>query len=162
LAFEIIAEMAKDFAIDSIHIKSQTLNTVTKSATTKQEHLAVVEAALALLDEALADDNLDTAFKVGVVAEAAANNSMSLAVIDRVEKRTQQLASLKKEYEKLKAVDEALAKNPKDAKANLAKGKYLCFTKGKWDKGLPHLALGSETALKDLAVRDLEKPQDWS
>src|SRR5262249_55950327 len=46
----------------------------------------------------------------------------------------------------------------KDPDANLALGKYLAFSKGDWEKGLPHLALGKDEKLKALALQDLEKP----
>ena len=44
-----------------------------------------------------------------------------------------------------------LEKQPGDPTANLAAGRYYCFVKGDWEMGIPMLALGSETALKELA-----------
>ena len=53
------------------------------------------------------------------------------------------------------AVD-TLDKNPTDPAANLAVGKYRCFTKNQWNKGIPMLALGDDPALKDLALKELK------
>ena len=47
---------------------------------------------------------------------------------------------------------------PDDAEANLVVGGYHCFTKGEWDKGLPMLARGGDTALKQLATTELTNP----
>jgi beta-glucosidase len=51
-----------------------------------------------------------------------------------------------------------LTTNPADPDANLAVGRYHCFRKGDWDKGLPMLAQGSDASLKELATADLRKP----
>ena len=51
-----------------------------------------------------------------------------------------------------------LKTNPADPEANLAVGRYHCFVKGDWDKGLPTLARGSDAALTQLATTELTKP----
>ena len=40
--------------------------------------------------------------------------------------------------------------------ANLAAGRYLCLVKGDWEQGVPYLALGSDTALKAVALMELK------
>ncbi len=52
----------------------------------------------------------------------------------------------------------ALAKTPGDAAANLALGKYLCFTKGEWNQGFVRLAKGSDPVLANLAIQSLANP----
>src|SRR5262249_17742223 len=39
-------------------------------------------------------------------------------------------------------------------------GRYLCLTKGQWQRGLPMLAKGDDAKLKALAEKDLTKPKD--
>jgi hypothetical protein len=51
-----------------------------------------------------------------------------------------------------------LKTNPADPEANLVVGKYCCFQQDDWDKGLPMLAQGSDTVLKDLATEEMSKP----
>ena len=48
-----------------------------------------------------------------------------------------------------------LKEKPGDTEANLTVGKYECFSKGKWDKGLPMLAKSNDDTLKSLAARDI-------
>ena len=50
----------------------------------------------------------------------------------------------------------ALEKTPGNPDANLVMGKYYCFAKNDWDKGMPMLALGNDEALKALAVQELQ------
>ena len=42
---------------------------------------------------------------------------------------------------------------PADATAHLTLGRYLCFVSGNWSEGLPHLAAGSDPALRQAAER---------
>lgn len=53
-----------------------------------------------------------------------------------------------------------LLDTPDDPAANLLAGKYLCFTKSDWEKGLPLLAKGADTGLRALAVRELLQPDE--
>jgi hypothetical protein len=56
-------------------------------------------------------------------------------------------------------VREALAKNPDDPAANLEYGLFLCLVRSQWDKGLPHLARGTEGPFRTAATRELGAPE---
>ena len=45
--------------------------------------------------------------------------------------------------------------DPAEPAANLAAGRYLCLVKGDWEQGVPMLALGSDAALKAVALMEL-------
>ena len=47
-----------------------------------------------------------------------------------------------------------LKTNPTDPEANLVVGKYHCFVKDEWEKGLPMLLKGNDAALKELATAE--------
>ncbi len=51
-----------------------------------------------------------------------------------------------------------MKENAKDPGANLTAGKYTCFSKGDWKKGLSMLAVGGDPLLRALAERDLKGP----
>ncbi|HEX3998619.1 MAG TPA: hypothetical protein VHX65_08730, partial [Pirellulales bacterium] len=53
-----------------------------------------------------------------------------------------------------------LDKNPADAEANLAVGRWRAFYKNDWPTGLPLLAKGSDEKLKSLAAEELKSPTD--
>ena len=77
-------------------------------------------------------------------------------LIAQAQGRIAEVAELVKAYEDVKAAKVTLEKTPDDPEANLVVGKYLCFVKGDWDKGVPMLALGKDEALKALAKLELE------
>jgi len=68
---------------------------------------------------------------------------------------------LKKLVAKEKRFQRALAvleTEPDNAEAHLAVGRWYCCFKGDWEKGLPHLAKGSDAALTAVARRELNAP----
>jgi hypothetical protein len=82
---------------------------------------------------------------------------------------TEQLQTLARENDALRTASSAIAKDleklkstPDDPAANLAVGRFLCFTKGDWPRGLPLLAKGSDAALKAAAQADIAEPSEAS
>lgn len=57
---------------------------------------------------------------------------------------------------------EKLKTAPDDGPANAIAGKYLCFVKGDWPRGLDSLAKGDDAALKSLAEADFAAKNDAS
>jgi WD40 repeat protein len=94
------------------------------------------------------------------VAEAAAKKSRVIALLASVRKRNQEVLAVKKGFDRLQPFLDRLKKDPKDAQANFKLGQYFGLLKGKWERALPLLALGSDEALKALAARDLARPKD--
>ncbi|MBM4020502.1 MAG: formylglycine-generating enzyme family protein [Planctomycetes bacterium] len=66
------------------------------------------------------------------------------------------------EYARVKPALEKLKTDPADPAANLAAGRFYCFTRDDWPKGLPLLARGSDATLRDLAAQDLAGPTEAS
>ena len=65
---------------------------------------------------------------------------------------------MQKEFTNIKPDLAVLKDKPEDPEASLHVGRFLCFFKGEWDKGLPLLALNGDAKLKDLAKKDLNDP----
>jgi len=72
--------------------------------------------------------------------------------------KAKEVADVKSGLEKSKKAREALAKNADDPAANLEYGLFLCLVRGQWEKGLPHLARGTEGPYRTAATRDLGGP----
>ena len=71
--------------------------------------------------------------------------------------RIAEIEELARSYEKVKAAAALLDKAPDDPDANFIVGQYMSFTKGRWDEGLPMLALGKDPALKAVAIKELDE-----
>lgn len=101
-------------------------------------------------------DMFEEAEQVGKIAVATARKARDTKLIKKVVVRNKEIQGIAEAYEQAKAAKKTLDTNPGDPEANVAVGKYLCFVKGDWDKGLPMLASGSDEKLKALAVKELK------
>jgi hypothetical protein len=158
-----LEELAVSFDIPAKEIldqKIQALQTAAKSPATPDAYQGIVEAALALMEEAIAVDEFDNAVKLGATADNAAKKLKNVPLVSSIRKRNEEVKALQAEYAQVKPFVETLQKNPKDAKANLEAGRYYALVKGNWEKGLPLLALGGDAGLKETATLDLASPQD--
>jgi hypothetical protein len=157
-SFQAVAELARAFAVDPLAMKADTLAQAGRRATSPEAHAVLVEAALGLLDEALAADGLVEALHLAALAEEQAARARSLPLVARVRKRVRELEPLRKQFEEFRPAAEKLRTDPSDPTANLALGRYYCLVRGNWEKGLPLLARGGDEGLKEMARRDLAGP----
>lgn len=66
-----------------------------------------------------------------------------------------EMLARERDHAAVQPLETVLAKSPGDPNANLQLGKFLCFRKGDWTNGLPHLAKGSDEGLKAAAVKEI-------
>src|SRR5262249_12947328 len=108
--------------------------------------------------ELIETDKYEEAGRVLRSGETAGKKSRT-SLLDTVQQRLKLVNRLQKEYEAAKPAQDLLVKNPNDAAANLAWGKWLAFGKEEWDRALPYLARGSDAKLKNAAGQDLRNPK---
>ncbi len=159
VALSAAEETIRTYEVEPIPLKLATLTAVSRGVATAAANKELVEAIFLVLDDVLAADDFETAGKLLALAEPAARNTMSAALVSKVQGRVKDLADLKKEAEAVQGAAETLRRKPDDPLANVVTGKYLCFRKGKWDEGLPMLARG-EDGLAALARKDLAAPKE--
>jgi hypothetical protein len=146
------------FAVDSAAQKTAALAAVERAVRTPEAAAALVEARLALAEEALAADQFDAATAHATKAESAARHAGDAALLARVQARTKEIGDVRGAVPAARAAEKTLEEKPDDPAANLAAGRFWCLVKGAWDKGLPMLARGSDAGLKAAAARDLARP----
>lgn len=159
VAFQVIDEMAKAFAIDPVAMKTAALANAIKNSRTTASLKEMAEAALGLAGEAVGADAYDAADKVLDQALAAAKKAGEADLAARVTAEDKRMADLKGKFDKLKKARDTLLSTPDDPAANLAVGQFRCLVKGDWEGGVPHIAKGSDAALKAAAEKDAAKPE---
>ena len=157
-AFAAVDAIAQSFDVNPIEAKAGVLTLVAKNARLPPEHTAVAKQSLALVDPALAKDEFDLAARLGELALAEARLARGPKLVQQIEEQIAQIQEQSRAYEDVKKFASILEQKPTDPEANLAVGKYRCFTKGDWDQGIPMLALGSDEELKALAMKELQGP----
>jgi hypothetical protein len=155
LSLRAVEETSFLYAADETEGKRAALQTALKSATAAPAATAVAAAALTASDDAVAADNYDGALALVAVARAAALKVPGdAALTGKVARAQRRVTYLRGEYVALRLRTER-AGSPE---ANLALGRFECFHKGDWTKGLPLLAAGGDAALAGLARKDLARP----
>jgi WD40 repeat protein len=160
LTLRAVDEMTRGFDVNPHQLKAAALAEVAENVSTKEAGQAVVDLLLPAIAEAREADNYEAALALGKVAETAARRSKVLALVTAVQKQNEDIAAAQKGFAHLQSFIDRLAKNPKDGQANLELGKYYAFFKGRWEKALPLLAMGSDEALKNLSNRDIASPKE--
>jgi WD40 repeat protein len=157
-AIQVVGEWARSFAIDERVMKSEKLLAANKAAGSNTDLKNVADAALTLVEEAVATDDYATALRLIVAAHDAAKHGGHSALAKQIEARSIDLKAMEREYPAVKEALETLAAKPDDADACRLAGKFLCYWKGDWDKGLAYLAKGFNDELGLLARKDRANP----
>ena len=158
LSFGAIDKMADRFQIDPFAMKGEILASFSKSARSVAAHRAVAERTLAVMDDALGENNFDAASQLGKLALSEATRSRAKEPTQQARVRLKELEQAKKAFTEIESAIETLKGNPDDPDTNSIVGRYTCFVKGDWDRGLPMLAKGSDETLRSLARKDMRRP----
>jgi WD40 repeat protein len=159
-ALTVVDRMADQYAVAKVELKVRAVEASLEGARTPTEFRTVAEAALELAQEQLEAEQLEAAQRLLSHAAIAAHKADNGPLLKQVRGRAKEVDAYQAQGASARDAAAILDRNPRDAKANLALGKYLCFWKGSWTEGLPHLALGSDRGLQALARDDLADPQD--
>jgi len=148
-------KQAERFDVSAAKLKAETLLTAAREAATTAQHKAVAETALLVVGNLTDADEIELARDVCEAGRAAAAKSRQFALVKELAAKAD---DLKKQQASSAEYRRALAEmddDPAEPAANLAAGRYLCLVKGDWVKGVPMLALGSDAALKAVALMEL-------
>ncbi|MGQ9574928.1 MAG: hypothetical protein ACUVUC_06385 [Thermoguttaceae bacterium] len=156
--FEAIDELDAGFQVDAVGMKAEVLEQGASAARSPPDHAAIVEAALPLIEQAAAQEDLALAARIARLSQTEAAKARNKELQAAVRAAAKQLQETRRALEQVAAAREVLKANPHDAQANLAVGQYLCFLREDWEAGLRHLALCGEPALRALAQKELAPP----
>jgi hypothetical protein len=157
-ALSAISDIGKSYRVDVYKLRGAAITQCSKVATLTEQSASLAKAALELLEESVSRDDFRAAEHLSKLAIENARKSKNVALIKRAVARNKEIAELNEIFVGLKSSLEELERSPLDPDANLAIGKYCCFYKHDWLRGLPMLALGANPQLKHLAIKELAEP----
>jgi serine/threonine protein kinase len=160
LCLRAIEETAKTFAVDLLPMKTSAFELAVKTLRSADAEKNLLGLALMALDEAESIDDYEQASKLLKIAQSAALKSGDPYLSSVVSQRKTRLNRLQDKYAKISDAVKTLADKPDDAEGNLAVGKFQCFEKEDWNKGLPMLERGSDSTLAELASKDRANPAE--
>ncbi len=154
LALRVVDQLAGSYKIDGRELRASIILKASKSA--GRQTASVINSILTLADESIRADDLDTAQELVDVALRFARRLGDTELIRRAVACREKIAGILQEYAQAKASIEKLKQSPDDPSANLNAGKYLCFVKGEWEKGLPLLAKCGDAWIQDAAKLEIQ------
>ncbi len=157
-ALEAADRMIQAFEVDPIETKVRCLSAVAEVAKLSTQCRPLAKQAFSLVDTAVEEENFEAAIQLGDIARKAAQSAREYKLGKAITARMEEIEEAKEASDLYEKAVARLEEEPTNAAANLAAGRYLCFVKGDWERGVPMLALGSDAALKALAVKELENP----
>jgi WD40 repeat protein len=161
-ALQAVKELVKLYAVKGLPLKAGGLTAAAKNASGKQANEAVAVAALALIEEAVFEDELQIAQGLAEAALEAAVKSKTLQLVARARKGGQDVEVARREHDRIKVFADRVAKaeagGKADPEASHQLGRYRCLIKGNWEGGLPLLAKGDNAAWRAFAQSQLDKP----
>lgn len=158
-ALDAVAQLDTTFQIDRLQLQARTLYEAIGWKLSAAQELAVANQTLDLIDASIAANRLELADPLAKRLSQKSRQLRDIELRKRILSQQKRVVALSKQWANLKPAVDKLQVAPNDGDANLQYGMYLCLAVGDWAKGLPHLAKGSDVALKELSQRDLAGPQ---
>ncbi|MCH8044661.1 MAG: hypothetical protein IID44_13185 [Planctomycetes bacterium] len=150
-----IDEMSQRFEVDVIAMRSEAVVQALAAKKIPTGHRKrIVRDALRVVQECHQADRYKHAKKSIAAALKAATSLRDKPLLVDTRRLRDDGKVLAKQYEAVRGAFETLKTKPNDPAANTAAGKYLCYVKADWKRGLAMLAQGNDALLKDLATRE--------
>ena len=160
IALRAVDQAANQFQIDTPDARVNTFLAAAEFASNPAAKKAIAERARPFIEQAVEEDDFELAKRLYEAAVAAARSADEWELTKQIVARNKKIEEVAAAYAEIQDALATLKDKPVDPEANLAVGKYHCFVKGNWDRGLPMLALGSDEKLKKLAVKELRGVPD--
>jgi hypothetical protein len=152
--------MDEQFQVDAIQLKSKALEQIQRLQRTKEQSAELASTWLTLANDAVKKEDYAAALNICTNAQQNARGAQDMALFASVNKRTEEIRSERVQFDATKAARAKLFENPDDAASNLLLGKFYCFNKNDWAKGLPLLAKSGDAKWTEVAAADIAAPKD--
>lgn len=163
-AMNVVDVIAHAYDVDPLFMKASLLDDAVKATRTgppdSAELAQLIETASQLSDTASQNDDFDMAERLLKLATSAARRNRDLSTQRELTLKEGDLKRRKSRFTAVKKSLDALVTDPANSDANLEVGRWYCFVKSEWEKGLPFVAKGSDAELAKLAQRDMANPAD--
>jgi formylglycine-generating enzyme required for sulfatase activity len=154
-ALQAVQELVQRFDVPAGTLAAETLLGAARNASVTAQRRAVAEAAAGVIARLAEADEYELAIRVCEAARDAARTAREFKLATEVAGQLPELRQMHQESQAYRAALAVMDDNPTEPAANLAAGRYLCFVKGNWNRGVAMLALGSDEPLKTVALMEL-------
>jgi hypothetical protein len=160
LALASIAALQGRYRFDVLKMTADTVASTQESLQNTADQSAFVEKVTDYADEAIAAERFDIAKQLLSVALNVAGQINKPELLARITAESDAVHDYQAAFAAVREPLAVLAAKPDDPSANSRVGRFDCFIKGDWTRGLPLLAKSSDAKIKTLAEMDLKTPSN--
>jgi hypothetical protein len=158
LAADLATRLVQSFDVDVWPLRLKAWSRLPQFLSSSDNRTAFVRRAVQFANEATGDDRYEIAIEMAALANNVAAALKDKAIRDQAGDCADRVKHMQTAAATASAAIETLLCEPTNPQANLTVGKFRCFDKQEWVPGLPYLARGSDVALRELALRELQAP----
>jgi len=159
-AYDALKPIIDDYEVDAWKERVTSLEELAETVRDNENRHLVAGAALDLVEPAIEENCFEEAARLAAVGLAAATRGRDIELRKRARRVRDRARQRLAEWNEVRPALDTLAQRPDDSEANLDAGRYFCFVRGDWQRGLPYLAKGSDAALRTAAEADLDAPAE--
>ena len=160
IAFTAIDTLDVAFEIDPIPMKTAALDSARKRARSPDQFRALTEGYLKAAEGELKADRYAAARGAASSAASCARRTGDPSLVEQANDFSKNARTAESAYRRVKKAIETLEAKPADPDAGEKVGRFYCFIKGDWEKGLSPLSNSADEALRKAAEVDLAAPQE--
>lgn len=167
LAFRAIDKLAEFFDLKKdktvatpVEMKLDVLSKATRIARDPNKIRPIAKGYLSIAREAATAGDFKVAQDASKKASTLARKARAKELVEETSDFSKGITELKREFAAASKVDLTQAIDIGDKKSNLSVGRYLCFAKEEWDRGLEYLVWSGIKDLAEVAKKELAQPQE--
>jgi hypothetical protein len=153
-----IIPLAETFKVDAFALADDARAKIDMADKPPKDAKAAFRMIMDLTEAAVSKDRFDIAVRLTASAQRIARNGRDAITAKQLAEYAADLQKDSRTFGLLKPDLETLERNPTNAGANLAVGRFRALEQHRWREGIPLLALGSDAELAKLATQELSDP----
>jgi len=158
LAMDAVELLASSYQIDPVATKLEVLSTVSRVSKNPEVIRQAAQMVVELQADAVARDNFPGVAQITPVARTLIQKVQDKHLAGLIAYYDRRAKSLTKEFQKLASKSPKAKETPGEDESLTALGRYCCFAKADWPRGLQLLAMCKDTNLQSMAERELARP----
>lgn len=151
---EVLETTQRDFQVNLASRRRNALISLAKRVSPTDAN-AVTRRLISEANSSIDHRNHTDAFELSTAAGVACRRGREPSLQQEVNGLVQEIKTLKRLFPDLQTSVAKLASAPADRDACGTIGRFLCFSRNQWDRGLPLLAKSTDVSLADVAKQDL-------
>ncbi len=155
IALSAAREIGRRFDLQGLELEADTLLATARWVQTTTQRTVMAEAAVEVIGHLVEAREYERAIRLCEAAHEAAEQARDLRQVRHLSNWLPELKTAQQQFQQYRDALAVLDDDPVEPRANFTAGRYLCFVRGDWERGVAMLALGNDEPLMNVAVLEL-------